>query len=199
MKWELLIEKPNENQLTPKHKKIRLQWTKEKKWWSVGDWMKVIFTDQSPICFGQGDDAGTIIWCCSNETYKDDAWRKPSHFPTYLWYGSACQVKDQGRWHSLPQQSGVHRRFGHCSHSIDRNRFGDDKVIILDDNASCHWEKRVKAFLLERNINSMTWPQTVQTSIWFIIFGGNKKTNSWSMTRLHLAKLICEKVGTSLI
>lgn len=73
MKWELLIEKPNENQLTPKHKKIRLQWTKEKKLWSVGDWMKVIFTDQSPICFGQGDDAATIIWCCSNETYKDDA------------------------------------------------------------------------------------------------------------------------------
>ena len=34
--------------------------------------MKVIFRDESPICFGQGYDAGTLVWCRSNETKKDD-------------------------------------------------------------------------------------------------------------------------------
>lgn len=37
-------------------------------------------------------------------------------------------------------------------------KFGDDEVIFQDDNASCHSAKSVKAFLQERQINSMTWP-----------------------------------------
>jgi len=36
----------------------------------MDDWMKVIFRDESPIGTGQGDDAGTLVWCRSNE--KDD-------------------------------------------------------------------------------------------------------------------------------
>uniref|UniRef100_A0A4W6BLW5 Transposase Tc1-like domain-containing protein n=1 Tax=Lates calcarifer TaxID=8187 RepID=A0A4W6BLW5_LATCA len=33
--------------LTPKQKKTRLQWAKEKQLWTVDDWMKVIFSDES--------------------------------------------------------------------------------------------------------------------------------------------------------
>uniref|UniRef100_A0A4W6BIB5 Transposase Tc1-like domain-containing protein n=1 Tax=Lates calcarifer TaxID=8187 RepID=A0A4W6BIB5_LATCA len=38
--------------LTPKQKKTRLQWAKEKQLWTVDDWMKVIFSDESRICIG---------------------------------------------------------------------------------------------------------------------------------------------------
>uniref|UniRef100_A0A3B1JB81 Transposase Tc1-like domain-containing protein n=1 Tax=Astyanax mexicanus TaxID=7994 RepID=A0A3B1JB81_ASTMX len=47
--------------LTPKHKRTRLQWAKERQSWTVDDWMKVIFSDESRICIGQGDDAGTFV------------------------------------------------------------------------------------------------------------------------------------------
>uniref|UniRef100_A0A3B1IMH6 Transposase Tc1-like domain-containing protein n=1 Tax=Astyanax mexicanus TaxID=7994 RepID=A0A3B1IMH6_ASTMX len=40
--------------LTPKHKRTRLQWAKERQSWTVDDWMKVIFSDESRICIGQG-------------------------------------------------------------------------------------------------------------------------------------------------
>lgn len=49
--------------LTPKQKRTRLHWAKEKHSWYVDDWMKVIFIDESQICIGQGDDAGTFVWC----------------------------------------------------------------------------------------------------------------------------------------
>ena len=49
-------------------KKTRLQWAKEKHPWTVDDWMKLISSDK--ICTGQGGDAGTLVWCMSNETYK---------------------------------------------------------------------------------------------------------------------------------
>ena len=41
-----------------KRKKTRLQWAKEKQSWTVDDWVIVIFTDESSICIGQGDDVG---------------------------------------------------------------------------------------------------------------------------------------------
>lgn len=37
--------------LTPKQKKIMFHWPKEKQSWSVDDWMKEIFSDESQICF----------------------------------------------------------------------------------------------------------------------------------------------------
>uniref|UniRef100_A0A3B5QR73 Transposase Tc1-like domain-containing protein n=1 Tax=Xiphophorus maculatus TaxID=8083 RepID=A0A3B5QR73_XIPMA len=43
--------------LTPKHKRTRLQWAKERQSWTVDDWMKVVFSDESRICIGQGDDS----------------------------------------------------------------------------------------------------------------------------------------------
>lgn len=47
--------------------------------------MKVIFSNESLICIGQGDDVGTFVWSLSNETYKD--------FPSHLGYMSS---KGQG-------------------------------------------------------------------------------------------------------
>ena len=29
-------------------------------------------------------------------------WRKQVNFLSYIWYNVACQLKDQGRWQSLP-------------------------------------------------------------------------------------------------
>ena len=56
----------------PKRKKTRLQRAKGKQSWSVDDWMKVIFSDESRICIGQWDDAGAFIEGRSNEAYEDD-------------------------------------------------------------------------------------------------------------------------------
>ncbi|XP_057711176.1 uncharacterized protein LOC130928518 isoform X2 [Corythoichthys intestinalis] len=36
---------------------------------------------ESRICIGQGDDAGTFVWCCSSEIYQDDCRKKTSKFP----------------------------------------------------------------------------------------------------------------------
>ncbi|CAJ0960620.1 unnamed protein product [Ranitomeya imitator] len=61
--------------------KTRLQLAKEKQLWTVDDQMKVIFSDESQICIGQGYDAGTFVWCRSNEIYKDDCLKRTCKFP----------------------------------------------------------------------------------------------------------------------
>ena len=68
---------------------------KEKQSWYVGNWMKVIFGNESRICIGQGDYAETF--CRSNETYKDECVMKKSKFPELFMIWSCISLKGQRR------------------------------------------------------------------------------------------------------
>lgn len=143
--------------LTLKQKRTRLQWAKERQSWTVNDWMKVIFSDESRICIGQGDDAGTFVWCCSSEIYKDDCLKKTSKFPQSLMIWGCMSGKGTGEMavvkSSINAQVYIEILDSFLIPSIE-NMF----VIFQDDNASCHRAKTVKAFLGERLIQSMSWP-----------------------------------------
>uniref|UniRef100_A0A3B1IG59 Transposase Tc1-like domain-containing protein n=1 Tax=Astyanax mexicanus TaxID=7994 RepID=A0A3B1IG59_ASTMX len=82
--------------LTPKHKRTRLQWAKERQSWTVDDWMKVIFSDESRICIGQGDDAGTFVWCRSSEIYEEACLKKTTKFPQSLMIWGCMSGKGTG-------------------------------------------------------------------------------------------------------
>uniref|UniRef100_A0A3B5PUV6 Transposase Tc1-like domain-containing protein n=1 Tax=Xiphophorus maculatus TaxID=8083 RepID=A0A3B5PUV6_XIPMA len=62
--------------LTPKHKRTRLQWAKERQSWTVDDWMKVVFSDESRICIGQGQGL---------ERCSIPASVFPAFFPSFRW------------------------------------------------------------------------------------------------------------------
>ena len=71
----------------------------------------------------------------------------------------ACYLENQKRWQSFSQQL-IHMgtlKYWIISHSFDR------KLVwwwfyFQGDDATCHIAKRIKAFLPERHIKSMTWP-----------------------------------------
>ena len=82
-------------------------------------------------------------------------WRKQVNSPSYSWCGVACHFNIRGDSnHYLNKQP----RIIFFIPSIE-NCFGDNKVIFfLDDNASYHWTKRIKAFPQEIQIESTTRP-----------------------------------------
>lgn len=147
--------------LTPKQKRTRLQWAKDRRAWTVDDWMKVIFSDESRICIGQGDDAGTFVWCRSSEIYKEDCLKKTSKFPHSLMIWGCMSGKGTGEMavvkSSINAQVYIDILDSFLIPSIE-NMFGDGEIIFQDDNASCHRAKTVKAFLAERRIQTMPWP-----------------------------------------
>uniref|UniRef100_A0A3B5QWB7 Tc1-like transposase DDE domain-containing protein n=1 Tax=Xiphophorus maculatus TaxID=8083 RepID=A0A3B5QWB7_XIPMA len=147
--------------LTPKHKRTRLQWAKERQSWTVDDWMKVVFSDESRICIGQGDDAGTFVWCRSSEIYEEACLKKTTKFPQSLMIWGCMSGKGTGEMtvvnSSINAQVYIDILDSFLIPSIEQ-MFGDDEVIFQDDNASCHRAKTVKAFLEERHIQSMSWP-----------------------------------------
>ena len=138
IKWGKAKHRPS---LTPKEKKTRLQWAKEELSWTVGDWMEVIFSDESTIYFEQGDNAGALVWCRSNETNKINVWRKQANVHNHWWYG-LMSGKEPG--------DDRHNCYSECSEMLDtflipsvQRRFGDAKVIFQDDNTSCYRTKQV--------------------------------------------------------
>uniref|UniRef100_A0AAR2K6C9 Transposase Tc1-like domain-containing protein n=1 Tax=Pygocentrus nattereri TaxID=42514 RepID=A0AAR2K6C9_PYGNA len=147
--------------LTPKQKRTRLQWAKERQSWTVDDWMKVIFSDESRICIGQGDDAETFVWCRSSEIYEEDCLKKATKFPQSLMIWGCMSGKGTGEMtvvnSSINAQVYIDILDSFLIPSIEQ-MFGDDEIIFQDDNASCHRAKTVKAFLGERHIQSMSWP-----------------------------------------
>lgn len=54
-------------------------------------------SEETKTYIGQGSDAGTCVWCHSNET-KITVWRKQVNFANYLGYGSTGHLKDQWVW-----------------------------------------------------------------------------------------------------
>ena len=60
--------------------KKHLQWDKNKCTFTVDDKEKVIFSDESRICVGHGDDAETFVWRWGNETYWDGCNKKQVKF-----------------------------------------------------------------------------------------------------------------------
>jgi len=56
--------------LTKKHKKARLQWAKEHRHWSISDWAKVLWTDESSFQLFSG--AEQYVWRRSGEEFKEE-------------------------------------------------------------------------------------------------------------------------------
>ena len=58
--------------MTQQNKKNRLQWCKKYKCWSSDDWKEVIFSDESCVCLGTGDDTGIFVWGQADGKFKED-------------------------------------------------------------------------------------------------------------------------------
>ena len=82
------------------------------------------------------------------------------------------------------------------------NWFGNDEVILRNDNGSCHRTKEIKTFHQERHTKSMIWQSnfpdlnSMKDFVWNWFL-------KWSMIRLYPPKKIYllsfRKVGTTLI
>lgn len=58
---------------------------------TVGDWIKVIFSDELQISTGQSNGTETFVWYHYNE-FQDDYLKKTKLLS--VWYSVACTVKD---------------------------------------------------------------------------------------------------------
>ncbi len=67
----------------------RLTWAKEKKNWTVAQWSKVLFSDESKFCISFGNQ-GPKVWRKGGEAQV--AWSSVLSFHSLWWFGVQCHL-----------------------------------------------------------------------------------------------------------
>uniref|UniRef100_A0A9J8BLD5 Transposase Tc1-like domain-containing protein n=1 Tax=Cyprinus carpio carpio TaxID=630221 RepID=A0A9J8BLD5_CYPCA len=66
--------------LNPRQRQRRLTWAKEKKNWSVAQWSKVLFSDESKFCISFGNQ-GPRVWRKGGEAHSPSCLKSSVKFP----------------------------------------------------------------------------------------------------------------------
>ncbi len=68
-----------------------LTWAKEKKNWTVAQWSKVLFSDESKFCISFGNQ-GPRVWRKGEKLIAQVAWSPVLSFHSLWWFGVQCHL-----------------------------------------------------------------------------------------------------------
>jgi transposase len=148
--------------LTKRHKNLRLQWAKRYQNWTVADWSKVIFTDETKINVW-GSDGVKYYWIRPGDPLQ------PHHLDLTVKFGNGSVMM----WgcmsiHGVGYGScieGTMNASVYCNilnttfnESLDWWNLGYEDIIFQQDNDPKHTSKKAKKWFSDRDIEVLEWP-----------------------------------------
>lgn len=167
--------------LSPKNVKSRLAFAKKYKNWTVDEWRKVIFSDETKIN-RFGSDGREFTWRKDGEQLRPHNIRQTlKHGGGSIMVWSCMSAKGpgyiqciEGKMNAKDYQgileSDLLDTFEHYGYSLD-------EVIFQHDNDPKHTAKSTKKWLVDKNINALDWPANPLISIRSNTSGGFSNTN----------------------
>jgi len=149
--------------ISPKNKRDRLQWCRERKEWTNEDWKKVVWSDESRFTLFQND--GRIrVWRLQKEKYDIDC-----IVPTVKHGGGGVMVWGCFTWDCLGpliRLEGTVNSQRYIEEVLEEHlvpfmeSFGEeiDEYQFQQDNAPIHKSKMTMTFFENSEINVMKWP-----------------------------------------
>ncbi|GFX97877.1 transposable element Tcb2 transposase [Trichonephila clavipes] len=147
--------------LTRQHRTARLQWCREHHNWTEQDWACVLFSDESRFSLSS-DCRRQLIWRESGTAYRPENIQEKDRYPTcsiMVWAG--IMINGRTRLHVVANGTMTGQRYidevllPHVR--LFRGAVGD-KLVFMDDNATCHRTLAVQDFLDSEDIQRLVWP-----------------------------------------
>uniref|UniRef100_A0A8C1KDJ2 Transposase n=1 Tax=Cyprinus carpio TaxID=7962 RepID=A0A8C1KDJ2_CYPCA len=138
----------------------RLNWAKEKKNWTVAQWSKVLFSDESKFCISFGNQ-GPRVWRKGGEAHSPSCLKSSVKFPqsVMIWgamssagVGPLCFLKTKV---TAPVYQEILEHF--MLPSADQ-LFEDADFIFQQDLAPAHTAKSTKSWLNDHGVGVLDWP-----------------------------------------
>ncbi len=138
----------------------RLTWDKEKKNWTVAQWSKVLFSDESKFCTSFGNQ-GPRVWRKGGEAHSPSCLKSSVKFPqsVIIWgamssagVGPLCFLKTNV---TAPVYQYI---LEHCMLPSAVQLFKDADFIFQQDLASAHTAKSTKSWLNDHGVGVLDWP-----------------------------------------
>ncbi|GFT19060.1 transposable element Tcb1 transposase [Trichonephila clavipes] len=146
--------------LTKFQRKRRLTWAREHSLWTIKDWEKVIFSDESQFCIS-GNQSSTYVRRRTHEEFSPQRLQPTVKHPTNVMVWGCMSSHGVGRLHIV---RGTVKAIDYIEIlqnkllSTARDLFGNQSWIFQDDNAPCHRAKVVQKWLKDHTVNRMNWP-----------------------------------------
>ncbi len=138
----------------------RLTWAKEKKNWTVAQWPKVLFSDESKFCISFGNQ-GPRVWRKGGKDHSPSCLKSSVKFPqsVMIWaamssagVGPLCFLKTNV---TAPVYQYILEHF--MLPSADQH-FKDADFIFQQDLAPAHTAKSTKSWLNDHGVGVLDWP-----------------------------------------
>ncbi len=146
--------------LNHRQRQRRLTWAKEKKNWTVAQWSKVLFSDESKFCISFGNQ-GPRVWRKGGEAHSPSCMKSSVKFPqsVMIWgamssagVGPLCFLKTNV---TAPVYQEILEHF--MLPSADQ-LFKDADFIFQQDLAPAHTAKSTKSWLNDHGVGVLDWP-----------------------------------------
>jgi transposase len=155
--FELKSYKPVKK-MTPAMRKKRLDFARRHQTWTVGDWNKVMFSDEST--FQQFTSRQQHVRRPVGKRF-DVKYTIPTmkHPPSQMIWGAFSHNGTAGLYF-LPQKTTMNgeRYLGLLKEKLDIHMTIHKCAIFMHDGAPCHRSRVVQGYLAEKNIQVLEWP-----------------------------------------
>ncbi len=138
----------------------RLTWAVEKKNWTVAQWSKVLFSDESKFCISFGNQ-GPRVWRKSGEAQNPCCLKSSVKFPqsVMIWaamsstgVGPLCFLK------SIVNAAIYQEVLEHFMLPSADKLYGDADFIFQQDLAPAHTAKSTKSWFNDHGVTVLDWP-----------------------------------------
>ncbi len=138
----------------------RLTWAKEKKNWTVAQWSKVLFSDESKFCISFVNQVHRV-WRKGGEAHSPSCLKSSVTFPQSVMIWGAMSSAGVGPMCFLKTNVTAHVYQYILEHfmlpSADQ-LFKDADFIFQQDLAPAHTAKSTKSWLNEHGVGVLDWP-----------------------------------------
>lgn len=146
--------------LTDKHKEARLKWAFEHREWTMEDWKKVVWSDETMVFADNGKCR--YVRVIDGHPLTDEHFQLTKKFPIRVMFWSCFSWYGTGRMHVVEDNMDSTYYIKHVIEGRVRQQmlewFPDGSGVFQQDNAPCHTSRRTKACLEQLDLNIMTWP-----------------------------------------
>ncbi len=138
----------------------RLNWTKEKKNWTVAEWSKVLFSDESKFCIFFGYQ-GPRVWRKGGEAHSPSCLKSSVKFPQSVMIWGAMSSAGVGPLCFLKTNvtAPVYQEIlEHIMFPSADQLFKDADFIFQQDLSLAHTAKSIKSWLNDHGVGVLAWP-----------------------------------------
>lgn len=170
--------------------KKRYEWAKKYVSWTVEDWRKVLFSDETHFLvqgqrsrFVRKSDNKKLTAAHINQTVKHLL--KKMFWGCFSYKGTGSLVPIEGMMNSLKYKDLLEQRLQAELDKVDAN----GEAVFQQDSAPCHVSKTMVKYFKDKNISRLEWPGNSPDlnpieSLWAIVKARLRKIDCTTKTKL---------------